>query len=308
MMCRNFFLRILIIGVLLILTDFILGGLFRYLYDSSRYGVFGRQVYCFTDSAEDILILGPSTASHNYVPSVLSDSLGESCFNAGSDGMPIFYHYGLLSNYRGERKPRVVIYDLGYTDWFRSVTPSFTLASALDRLAPYYDRTPEIDSLFCLEGKFGKLKYLSRMYCFNSKFVQLMKCHFIPSPEDAGYEALTRKLPPETVLKEVNTPGVVDSLKVTYLQKLIDYVRMNDILLIFVISPRYYYDTSGSLSMGRELARRNGVPLLDMMNQPELMRPEYFADETHLNDTGARKFTTLLAGYLKEVLNNADRW
>ena len=99
---------------------------------------------------------------------------------------------------------------------------------------------------------------------------------------------------------------VVDSLKVTYLQKLIDYVRMNNILLIFVISPRYYYDTSSSLSIGRELARRNGVPLLDMMNQPELMRPEYFADETHLNDTGARKFTTLLAGYLKEVLNNED--
>lgn len=308
MMSRNFFLRVLIIGVLLILTDFILGGLFRYLYDSSRYGIFGRQVYCFTDSDEDILILGPSTASHHYVPSILSDSLGLSCFNAGSDGMSIFYHYGLLSNYREERKPRVVIYDLWHTDWFRSVTPSFTLASALDRLAPCYDSTPEIDSLFCLEGQFGKLKYLSRMYCFNSKFVQLMKCHFIPSPEDAGYEALTGSLPSGVALRGMDSPGVVDSLKVTYLQKLIDYVRINDILLIFVISPRYYYDTSGCLSIGRELAIKNGVPLLDMMNQPELMRPEYFDDKIHLNDTGARKFTIMLAGYLKEMLNTTDRW
>lgn len=305
MMYRKFFFRLFVIVVLLVLTDVALGGLFRHFYQTCRYGIFGRQVYCFTRSDEDLLILGPSTASHHYVPSILSDSLGMSCFNAGSDGMTVFYHYGVLSNYKRERKPEMVIYDFGPNDWCESQGATFTLEAALDRLAPHCRVTPEIDSLFLLEGVAGKVKLLSQLYCYNSKVVQLIKCHFIPSPEDAGYEALDSRLPAGAPLRTADSCiNRRDVLKEKYLQKLIDYTRANDIRLLFVLSPRYARVREADISVGKEIAARNGVPVIDMQNASELMKPEYFADESHLNDKGARLFTSLLAGRIREVNKN----
>ena len=37
-------------------------------------------------------------AAHYYVPQIFEDSLGLSCYNAGSDGMCIYYHYGILAS------------------------------------------------------------------------------------------------------------------------------------------------------------------------------------------------------------------
>lgn len=194
-------------------------------------------------------------------------------------------------------------------DWFRSDAATFTLEAALDRLAPYYGRTPEIDLLFSLDGKMGRLKYLSQMYCFNSKLVQLIKCHFIPFPEDAGYEALTGSLPKDKMItKDGDGIGLVDPQKVVYLQKLITYMRENDIRLVFVISPRFYQVKDEVYRIEEKVAAEKGIILIDMLNFLGLMSPRYFADDTHLNDTGARKFTMILVGCLKAMMKDGKEF
>lgn len=262
-----------------------------------------RQVYCFTRSDEDVLIIGASTASHHYVPSILADSLGMRCFNAGSDGIPVFYHYGLLSNYKGKRKPQIVVYDMNHdADLFRSNIGKFTLEAALGRLSPYYGRTPEMDSLYGLDGATSRLKYVSRMYRYNSKLLELIKCRYISPRQDDGYEALTDSLPKNTMIEPLRGIGSVDLQKVACLRKLIAYTRRNNIKLVFVISPRFYSVEDEVYHIGKEVAEENGILLIDMLNLPEPMSPEYFADETHMNDTGARKFTAILAGCLRETV------
>lgn len=308
-MYRKFLLHVSVLGVLLVLTDLLVGGVFRHFYESCRYGAIGRQVYCFTRSDEDILILGASTASHHYVPSILADSLGMRCFNAGSDGMPVFYHYGLLSNYKGKRKPRIVVYDMNHdADLFRSNIGKFTLEAALGRLSPYYGRTPEMDSLYGLEGATVGLKYMSRMYRYNSKLLEVIKCRCISPRQDDGYEAITGSLPQNTMIEPLEGIGSVDPQKVACLRKLIAYTRRNDIKLVFVISPHFYRVEDEIYHIGKEVAAENGILLIDMLNLPELMRPEYFVDETHMNDAGARKFTAILSEHLRETIKEEYLW
>lgn len=301
-----FFFRILIFCLLLVLTDLLLGTFFQSFYKSSRYGILGRQVYCFSRSDEDMLILGPSTASHNYVPSILGDSLGISCYNAGSDGMAVYYHYAVLSNYKGARKPQLVVYDLSTLDWYKSNTLTFTLEAALDRLSPHYGEIPELDTLFALNGQTEKVKQYSSMYRFNSKLVQLIKCHWIPSYEDAGYEALQDVMPVNAVMEVHEGGGVEEKEKIQYLQKLIDYTKVHHIRLIMVISPKYYRLQQDDYRLGKEIAARNNIPVIDLMNAPELMKPEYFADEAHLNDRGARLFTALVGKEIRKMMEGGE--
>lgn len=305
MSAKNYFVLFIFLFVL-VGMDRGVGKLFRYFYDTSRYGILGRQVYCMLQSDEDILILGSSTASHNYVPSVLRDSLRLSCYNAGSDGMAVYYHYGVLSSYKGKRLPKLVVYDLGVTDWYQSNSETFTLDAALDRLAPHYGETPELDTLFALNGWQEKVKQQSCMYAFNSKLVQLIKCHWIPSYEDAGYEALQDSMPANAVTGVREGGGVEEKEKIHYLQKLIDYTKAHHIRLMMVISPKYYRLQQDDYKLGKEIAVRNNIPVIDLMNAPELMKPEYFADEAHLNDRGAQIFTSLVSEKIREIIDGVE--
>lgn len=295
----KFIFRIFLFLLLLSVTDFTLGRLFHKFYLSSQYGIFARQIYCLNDSREDIIVLGASRAAHHYVPSILSDSLGMSCYNAGSDGMCIYYHYGILSSYMKERKPKIVLYDVSELDLLPSRTATFTLEAALDRLAPHYRKYAEIDSLYALAGWQEKLKMYSRMYRYNSKLVQLIKCHYIPSQEDAGYEALYGNLPKNTKLSFTNTPdNRFEYNKKQYLNKLVRLTQAEGIELIFIHSPQYSNDRSAAIDEIKEIAQNNHILFLDFSHTPELMSPSFFKDKRHLNDTGARKFSALLANTL----------
>ena len=91
------FLYIVAAILLIVAMDLCLGGVSAWLYHRSKYGIFHRQQYILNESKDDIIILGSSRVSHHYIPSILTDSLGMSCYNAGSEGMCIYYHYAMLA-------------------------------------------------------------------------------------------------------------------------------------------------------------------------------------------------------------------
>lgn len=287
---------------LLISADFVIGEALYKFYYTCKYGIFGRQVYCINKSHEDILILGSSRASHHYVPSIISDSLHQSCYNAGSDGMCIFYHYGLLSTYK-EKMPRMILYDFNPLDILVSKGNTFTLEAAKDRLAPHLGITQEVDSLFSLKHPTDEWIYQCKMLRFNSKLVQLFKCNYIPSDEDNGYESIdtlhTIGAEVEWEVDEKIDNEEVDSMKVVYLHKLIHFVEAAGVKLIFVISPEYDNSNSVAYSIFTAMAEKHFIRVINMRNEKSLMKPDLFADKMHLNDKGARMFTRALVHLLK---------
>lgn len=296
---------LLVLGVLLalVVADRIVGSLFEYAYRHSKYGIFNRQEYCMTESKDKVLILGSSRAAHHYVPSVIEDSLGLSCYNCGSDGMCVYYHYSLLSAYVSRGcVPDVVIYDLLPQDVQDSHSSMLCLDAAIDRLAPDYGRFPVVDSLIELNGWKETLKLKSLCYRYNSKLVQLLKCNFIPSPEDKGYEALTGEFVPTPIavdpVAEELEPGKVDCMN-----KLVAMCKDNGIKLFFSLSPSFNRSKSLGLDYMVNLSAKENIPLLDHMNDEMFLNTTCFKDSIHLNDYGARMYTELLTSDLKRLMN-----
>lgn len=290
--------------VLMVVLDWAVGTWSEKMYYKSKYGMFHRQIYCLQESKDDILILGSSRAAHHYVPQIFEDSLGMSCYNAGSDGECIYYHYAILAA-RCFRKcpPKLVILEVMGLDVTVSNTGSFSLADALDRLAPHYGEVPAIDSLFYLNGWKERVKLCSKTYRYNSKMVQTIKCNYLPSPEDKGYEALDGVLEIKDgkaadVLTSSSEPDI-EERKVVYVRKLIDLCRKNNIELVMCFSPYYNSSMPQSVSLLKDIAAEEGVPFFDYYSSEEYQRPEYFKDASHLNDTGARLYSREIAHRIK---------
>lgn len=90
---RNFLIKSAIFLALCSLLDFGLGKIFGYLTVHATGGYTKRDNFISDEVDANILIFGSSRAAHHYVPSILSDSLGMSCYNCGLDGNGIIYGY-----------------------------------------------------------------------------------------------------------------------------------------------------------------------------------------------------------------------
>lgn len=290
--------------VLLVVADWTVGTWSEKMYYKSKYGIFHRQIYCLQESKDDIMILGSSRAAHHYVPQIFEDSLAMTCYNAGSDGMCIYYHYAILASriHRG-CAPKMVIYEALASDAEVSSGATFSLDAALDRLAPHYGEIPAIDTLFAFNGWKENLKLMSKTYRYNSKLVQTIKCNYIPWPEDRGYEALTGMMKVKNgkaadVLDSSNDV-IIEERKLEYVQKLINLCKANDIKLIMCFSPKYNYKLTEGIERIKELAHNNGVLFLDYGQAEQFQNPEYFQDASHLNDTGAHVYTEEILKQIK---------
>lgn len=110
------------------------------------------------------------------------------------------------------------------------------------------NRYVTVDSMFALKGWQEKVKMNSLIYRYNSKLVQLIKCHFIPSYEDAGYEAVYGQLPDSMEIPVIDNLSTNYELnKETYLCKLIRMTKRENIKLIFIYSPRYKVGYSAAI-------------------------------------------------------------
>lgn len=297
-------LHICAAALLIILTDLCLGKASDWLYHKSKYGIFHRQIYLLNESNDDIIILGSSRASHHYVPKVFTDSLNMTCYNAGSEGMCIYYHYALLASMieRGYH-PKLVIYDIMDLDTKEHPGPTFTLDSALERLAPHYGEYKSIDSLFMLKGWKEKFKLYSKTYRYNSKLVQSIKCNYIPSPEDNGYESVFGELKDGIKFTHEKYNNCrLDTMKIHYFRKFVNLAVENNINLILVLSPMYQDRPSKAFDMPKIIAKEKNIPFYDCINEPALMKQELFRDLMHLNDNGAHVWSAYIAHRLKPNL------
>jgi hypothetical protein len=218
--------------------------------------------------------------------------------------MCIYYQYAILLSYINRNaKPKMVICEVMPEDVEQTNGPTFNLEAALDRLAPHYGEIPAIDSLFRLNGWKEIIKLKSKSYRYNSKLVQTIKCNYIPSYEDNGYEALTGELPIErndTTSVEIPRPANIDSLKLSYVSKLINLCNANDIYLVFCYSPLYYKSESVGIRTIKELADKSSIPFIDYSQSHQFRSNKLYQDAMHLNNIGAQYYTSAIAHDIKK--------
>ena len=159
--------------------------------------------------------------------------------------------------------------------------------------------------MFAINGWKEKVKLLSKTYKYNSKLVQTVKCNYIPWPEDRGYEALNgvMKISEGEQVADILAPSSVEpnieERKLVYLQKFIDDCKNNNIELVMCYSPYYGQPIPKSIRMIEELAEKNNVKFLNYADDVRFQNPEYFQDASHLNDSGAKEFSKVIARILR---------
>jgi len=289
---KNFIVRLGIFFVIIVIIDICTGICFDFLQKNAKGGDTWRQNKIAWQTNEDILIFGSSRAIHHYNPIIFQESFGLSCYNCGQDGNGILLSYGRLKMINERYYPNIIVYD---------ITPSFDLLAEsdnrkhLDWLRPYYRSNPTIDTIFWDIDKTEKIKMLSRMFQYNSKFIQIANDNIKPQ-QSAGIQGFrpvnqTMKYEPEIKVEE-QAKYQYDSLKIKYLKKIITETR-GKTNLIFTVSPMYRGIDSNVFAPIKEICKQENIPFLDYSNDPEIStNRNYFYDRFHLNSEGADYFTT----------------
>lgn len=138
---RNFLIGIVIFFTVMILADIIFGKIMFYAESQSS----SKNYHCMYAADEDILILGSSFAVRNIVPSIIEDSLGISCYNAGEAGNGALVAWARYNMFINNHMPKLIIYTLtpGY-DYIKSDDYS----KYLNTLKPYYRKEKSITNMY----------------------------------------------------------------------------------------------------------------------------------------------------------------
>lgn len=289
---KKFLIKIAIFFAIVAIVDFSLGKVFRYL-QANAGGRTGAEYYACMKATEDVIIMGSSRASHHYVPEIISEKLGMTCFNAGQDGNGIILQYGRWKMLSERYTPKLVIYD---------ITSIFDLQendnmAYVDRLKPFCnDATVKyyLSSVFPME----RFKTFSRMYCYNYKFIEMAFDYFRKGnyQKTSGYIPLyghIRKEIIDKVQSERNYSIKTDSVKLFYLEQFVKEAREKSTQVLLVVSPSWKGgDLAADAYSGiKTMAERNGIRFVEYMDSELCDNPDNFEDSAHLNDKGARAFT-----------------
>lgn len=292
---RKFILRTFLFFALVVIMDVAFGYVFIYLRSHAKSGLTEKCEYIANKSKDDIIILGSSRAVHHYVPQVIEDSLGLSCYNCGQEGNGVVLAYGRFKMLTSRYNPKLIIYE---------VTPDFDYGNVdsnskyLSYLRPYYDSNSEINNIISVfDDELSSLKMKSKMYQNTAKILNNIRDLFGSVDKHKGYVPIYGKMNPNNSKKQTIIDNyTVDSLKFSYMERLIVEAKSMDIPLLFIVSPRYndsdYFKGCGPAV---ELCNKYNVNFINFIDCETVSNNiEYFQDNGHLNNNGAIAYTNLI--------------
>lgn len=299
---KPYLLKIILFFAIVAVIDFGFGKGMDYMYIHAKGGEIREMNEVCLDNQYDILVMGSSRAHHHYVPSIISDSLGMSCYNAGRDGNGIILMYGMYQMVLDRYKPKLIIYDVakGFDIYENPQDQNNT--RYVSRLKPYA-RMPHIDKIFKSLTWQEWMKTYSSLYRYNSISLSTIRDYLFERPYNSdGYSKLVQTMDYEPTIFETEDSGVLDSLKIGYFEAFIQSVQDNNASLVCVLSPRYRSYTTEKYEPIFNLCAKYDVLMLDYYTDTTFStHREYFKDPTHMNDNGARLFSAMLANRLKTV-------
>ena len=283
--------------VLVYIADFTIGYMLKHYYFKQDSGFQYRTTYAIEETKAEVLIFGSSRAKNHYHPNIIEERLKMTYYNVGRDGNHIFYNYALLKLILKRYSPKIVFLDLVKGE-FKETSESYEKISAL---LPYYDSYPEIRSIIELRGKYERIKLLSKIYPYNSSIFSIAigntdfnKKRYI---DMQGFVPWRKKIqcPPKT--DTIYAEYKIDSVKVNLFESFIKDCNSQGVKLYIVVSPYYLISdiTDSSIEKGIAIAEKYGVEFLNYSQDTNFkLHCEFFADITHLNEDGAKLFTTKL--------------
>lgn len=300
---KKFILLVLVFFLLVATIDFVFGIAMDYMYFNAIGGREKEMNEVCIKNQYDILVMGSSRARHHYVPEIISDSLGGSCYNTGKDGNGVILMYGIYKMITDRYKPSLIIFDISQGfDIYKNPQDNNNIRY-LNYLKPYVKKQ-HVKDIFMSYSWCEWVKNYSSLYRYNSSLLFLLRDYFSNvSYNIDGYDKLTTSMNYEPEVREKFLNAEVDTFKIEYFKKFILATKRDKIRLICVTSPNYRAKTSEVYLPLKKVCEEYEVPLLDYYTDEVFnIRRDYYKDATHLNDTGARLFTQLLSHDIKGII------
>lgn len=298
---KKYIVRIFFFFAIVALIDVAFGYACRYLNSHAKGGDTQNHYYIAKECDKDILIFGSSRCMHHYVPKIIEDSLGMSCYNCGVDGNGIVYLYSRLMMMTERYTPKVVIYD---------IHAGFDVADGDDMKylkwqKRFYDE-PGLKDFFLKVNPMEQYKMCSMLYRYNDDFIQMLSdnIHPIREVEYGGFRPVNKRM---KYIPEVKEPAQIeywDPIKKDCMVGLIEICKEKGIKLIFSYSPCFGGVRPSCDNIIKQFVAEKSLVLLDhYADYAFCMNTDYFYDSVHMNNTGASAYTRMLIGELKEHIN-----
>ncbi len=295
-MIKKLVLNTGLVVLVVFILDFAIGRTLRHFYYKETSGFHFRTTYSMEKTDAEILIFGSSRANHHYVPEIFEDSLGMTFYNTGRDGNGIFYQQALLKSVLKRHKPKIIILD--YRGEFNKLRTEYDQMSSI---LPYYRTHNEIRKTIELRGEFEKIKLLSEIYPFNSQILTIamgnMEANKNRNPDNKGYVALETAWPPKLETYTSTKEYMVDSNKVNAFRDFVSAARISGASVYVVYSPLYQkIARNQEAEVCKQICTEERIQFWDFSRDSYfLSRQNLFYDVNHLNHTGAKIFSSIIA-------------
>ena len=302
---KKFLLKVLLFFACVVVMDFAFGHLFSYLRIHAKGGSTANCEYIANKATAEIIILGSSRATHHYVPQIIEDSLGISCYNCGEEGNGVVLAYGRLKMLTDRFKPKLVIYE---------ITPNYDYGNNepdnkyLGYLRAYYNKDGISELFDVFDDEFSWMKMQSKMYQNTSRLLPNLFDNVIYRDNHQGYEPLSGQIKDTTIQANISDgKGMsIDSLKLSYVEKVIKLCQKDKIPIFFIISPRYGMKENDMsiYEPALSLCQKYNVSVYNYICCPSISeRPELFQDEGHMNSKGAEAYSRIICKIIKNLID-----
>jgi hypothetical protein len=300
---KIFIIKLFVFTLLFIILDFAIGSALEHFYFSRKSQSSGdnKLYYSLNMTAENILIFGASTAIHEYIPRIVEDSLGITCYNTGWNGTNIYFSYTILNSALKRYTPKVVIFDM--TAW--ELVKFEDDFDKLSELYPYYYSNKSVKEIIDFSGKYEKYKMLSKTYRYNSKLLFILTQNIsTQTVGDKGYEPIYGRWE-NNLVEDTLSVAPYDSIKFSYFDKFVTHAREKGSKVVIVSPPVFRLYTKDQFSVIMQYCQKRNVKFWNFRNDTVFINHrKYFYDYVHLNHTGAELFTKQIADSLKILLDS----
>lgn len=300
---KKFLINIICFCVLLIVVDRCVVFCLDYLRENAKGGGTKNQYYMANESVDDVVIFGSSRANHHYVPQIIEDSLELTCFNMGQDGNGIVLMYGRYQMLLERYNPKLIIYDVESVFDFSIFYDNIRY---LDKLKEFYDKGCIRQEFVELAGWKEQMKMMFKMYRNNSKVIAVVGDNIVQRKFHNGYRPLYGVVTDSTKYEYEFVDSInweLDSVKLSLFERFVCDVKEREIPLVMFVSPIYARSARVDYVEAEKICAKYDVPFYYLMEMDGIA-DDYtmFQDRTHMNNTGAEKYTREIIPLLKDVL------
>jgi hypothetical protein len=246
----------------------------------------------------DVIFFGDSKTRYGIVSDIAAQKIGMRAYNVARYGSGIAYSKGVQNIILSHYRPKLFVMQYMSLSLEREAAYS---------LAPYLGNN-ELKQMLSNYPSNVKVKFeLFKTFRFNSQVLTMLYRLFNDYDPYNGYVPLygVSGIDRTENFNERLAPNFKLEIGKSLLKEFIEEAKKNNIKVIMLAMPVLKRDEFESYDIYKRIAKEYSVPFLDF-TQTNLLALDYFWDSNHLNDNGAKKFSSFLGEEIKRLLEDKN--